>query len=368
MYPRGIEFIIYIYMLICVSLIGYNIVSMLDKKGKDKRFKKRCSKMKDIFEEQLYRLEQGDILTEKEQNRFIRKLCRVENLMIFEQVLKEEAEAGKNIEKYFETYRRNTLPLCVYYQGKEDMQKAYMAYMLSYCHVKNTPENKVIIEFLLNMLGDKNVYCRENALHTLYSIGDEKLLIDGMRRLNEAPYFHYPKLLTEGLLTFQGDHGKLIDGFWAIWGEWKAEMQVAILNYIRFKTGGYEDKMYQLLQDENQNEEIQYSAIRYLGKYAYLPAYPLFLSFLEEKGEKWNYAAIAAVALSSYPGEKTIYSLKKALGNGNWHVRYNAAQSLIHLGVKESDLRDVLNGEDRFAKEMMEFCLEEQGYRRETQI
>lgn len=364
MYPRGIEFIIYIYMLICVSLIGYNIVSMLDKKRKDKWYKKRCSEMRGSFEEQLHRLEQGNILTEKEQNNFIKKLCRLEHLMAFEQVLTEEMEKGKNLETYFETYRRYALQLCVHYQSKEDMQKAYMAYVLSYCHVKNIPENTVIIEFLLNMLGNKNIYCRENALHTLYSIGDEKLLIDGMRRLNEAPYFHYPKLLTEGLLTFQGDHGKLIDGFWAIWGEWKVEMQVAILNYIRFKTGGYEDKMYQLLQDENQNEEIHYSAIRYLGKYAYLPAYPLFLSFLEEKGERWNYAAIAATTLASYPGDSTIYNLKKALGNGNWYVRYNAAQSLMNLGVKEADLSDVLNGKDRFAKEMMEFCMEEQEHRR----
>lgn len=69
MYPRGIEFIIYIYMLICASLIGYNIVSMLDKKQKDKRYKKRCSEIKEIFEKQLYCLEQGNILTEKEQDK-----------------------------------------------------------------------------------------------------------------------------------------------------------------------------------------------------------------------------------------------------------------------------------------------------------
>ncbi|MED9965734.1 MAG: hypothetical protein UFJ18_02960 [Blautia sp.] len=364
MYPRGIEFIIYIYMLICVSLIGYNVVSMLDKKQKDKRYKKRCSEIKEIFEKQLYCLEQGNILTEKEQDKFVKKLCRVEYLMAFEQVLTEELEAGRNLEIYFENYRRSTQQLCAHYQNKEDMQKAYMAYVLSYCHVKNTQENTVAIEFLLNMLGNKNIYCRENALYTLYSVGDEELLIEGLRRLNASPYFHYSKLLTEGLLTFRGDYHKLIDGLWEIWEEWKVEIQVAILNYIRFKTGGYEDKMYQLLRDERQNEEIHYSAIRYLGKYAYIPVYPLFLAFLEEKGERWNYAAIAASALASYPGESTIHNLKKALGNANWYVRYNAAQSLMNLGVRESDLSDVLNGKDRFAKEMLEFCLEEQGHRR----
>ena len=51
--------------------------------------------------------------------------------------------------------------------------------------------------------------------------------------------------------------------------------------------------------------------------------------------------------------------LKQALHCANWYVRFNASQSLNDLQVPYLDLVDILNGSDRYAREMMLYRLEE---------
>ena len=47
--------------------------------------------------------------------------------------------------------------------------------------------------------------------------------------------------------------------------------------------------------------------------------------------------------------------LKKKLSSRNWYVRYNAAQALDMLGMEYADLIDVVQGEDRYASEIMRY-------------
>lgn len=47
----------------------------------------------------------------------------------------------------------------------------------------------------------------------------------------------------------------------------------------------------------------------------------------------WEYAAVAAQALASYPGPDTVDCLKEGLKAANWYVRPNCADALI-VGLK----------------------------------
>ncbi|MGN1231727.1 MAG: hypothetical protein ACI4TP_07485, partial [Anaerotignum sp.] len=43
----------------------------------------------------------------------------------------------------------------------------------------------------------------------------------------------------------------------------------------------------------------------------------------------------------------------------NWYVRYNAAVSLEAMNLSYVDMADILAGEDRYAREMLEYRMEE---------
>ena len=73
----------------------------------------------------------------------------------------------------------------------------------------------------------------------------------------------------------------------------------------------------------------------------------------------WEYAAVAAQALSSYPGPDTVDCLKEGLKASNWYVRLNSADTLIvGLKIQKKDLFDVYNGRDRYAREILNYVTE----------
>ena len=73
---------------------------------------------------------------------------------------------------------------------------------------------------------------------------------------------------------------------------------------------------------------------------------------------KWEYTTVSVSALAGYSGERVIDALKNALHSANWYVRYAAAVSLEALQVTYDDLIDIMNGNDRYAREMITYRLE----------
>ena len=71
----------------------------------------------------------------------------------------------------------------------------------------------------------------------------------------------------------------------------------------------------------------------------------------------WEYAAISASALSAYPGQETVDALLKAMNSVNWHIRNNASVSLQAHGLTYEEMLRVLDGEDRYAREMLAYRL-----------
>ena len=130
---------------------------------------------------------------------------------------------------------------------------------------------------------------------------------------------------------------------------------LAILDYIRFSSGDFQERMLGLLKEEH-NSEIHFCAIRYLGRYPYQPAYEQLMKYAEREDEvRWEYTSITCFALASYPGERTIAALKKNLSSHNWYVRLNASQALESMGLEYADFIDVFEGDDRYPGEMMRY-------------
>jgi hypothetical protein len=71
--------------------------------------------------------------------------------------------------------------------------------------------------------------------------------------------------------------------------------------------------------------------------------------------ERIEYSIVALAVLRYYPQPRTVEILRAQINSSNWFVRYNATESLECLGVEYQDLVDIFDGNDRFARDMLQY-------------
>lgn len=197
---------------------------------------------------------------------------------------------------------------------------------------------------------------RENAMQALYTAGDPAVLVRALRIIDASSLYYHSKLLSDGLLNYTGDTWELADALWEAFDAFQPWMQVTLLNYFRFSSGAYCEKIHALLNDGARDDEVRFSCLRYLGHYPYPPAYADLLRYATpSENARWEYAAIASSVLASYPGAETAAVLERNLYHPNWYIRFNASKSLEQLGFGYRDLIDVIEGHDRYASEILRY-------------
>lgn len=361
MESMNIETLIFAYLVICASMILFNIVSIFAFDQKERKLNKRSFHFERQVTEQFERTVRGEHVSEEHKRYLAKKLRRVSNLMAFDETMERLKNQNPDKESaYLEEMNPVFVDLMYRYQKKNELKAAYFSYILQKYAIIQNKNIKTINEALLGYIKKSNLYCRENALKALYSTGSVEYVMKALKILEyDRNTYYSPKLLSDGLLTFAGSHEELITEIWNQFSIFSVEKKVALLNYIRFYSGAYCERMLDVLKEEAQDAEVHYACIRYFGKYPDGKAYPLLVSYVEhEKERTWEYAAVAAAALAAYPGKQTTAVLKKGVCSRNWYVRLNAAKSLNFLGMEYDDLKDVFEGDDQYAKEILFYQLD----------
>ncbi len=364
-----IEFLIFCYGAVCVSMILFNCVCIIVFKNRNRTILKKSHNLNDRIIKQATLIAEGKSVQTEHLSYLNHKLAHTGNLMAFDASLKELFQTDeKTAEQYLYEIHGVFIYLSVKFEKKETMKAAYFAHFLAKYKICRYAKQDIIMNVLEDYLKKDSLYCRINAMKALYNSGSEEYVFAGVSVLDSQNISFDSKILADGLLTFEGNHGKLIQLFWKNFETFKIQTQVSILNYIRFKSGAYCEDMFRILTDKSRDCELHFAAIRYFGKYQYQPAQPILLELAGETDNiRWNYAAFSVSSLASYPGEETVRILKKALSSANWYVRYNAAQSLEALGLNYNDLIDVLNGNDRYAREMIMYRFDNRTLKQENE-
>ncbi|MCD8025787.1 MAG: HEAT repeat domain-containing protein [Clostridiales bacterium] len=356
----GVEVLIYCYGIICLCMIAFNCVCIFSFRNRDRRIK-RCSRSLDYhIQRQTDILSKGEEPDDKEYRYLNRKLSKIGNLMAFNMsVDKLMSRDSKLAERYLEAIRPVILYLATVYINKESIQSVYFLHILEKYKINNHLTVDSITELVMQYLKKPNLYCRVKAMKFLYKSKSENDVVKGVLILEDEKVYFNQKLLTNGFMSFEGDHSRLIAALLSEFDCLHSETQTAVLEYIRLKSGCCCQQMFNFLCNEEYDDEVRYSALRYFGRYYYEPAKNVLLAFLSDADdEKQIYASISAQALAIYPGKDTIQALKDAVSSSDWYVRYNAAQSLEALGVTYNDLADIVYGSDRYAREMITYCSE----------
>lgn len=355
-----VELMLYIYLFVCAAMIVFNIVTALLFRAGEQKAEKVSKSLRFRVLSQLKQIENNAAVAEKHKLYLSRKLRKVGNMAAFDQMLQAEyLTHPKEIRRYLRELDQVFLSLMAYYTRQNRMEAAYFPYIIKKYRVIAYRVFPSLEGALLNMLNEPSIYCRENAMQALYTTGDADCILKAVEIIDQSDLFFHSKLLCDGLLNFAGSPQALGQKITAQFFSFSAEMQVTLLDYLRFSGGEYREFALTLLQNNRLNDEIRYAAIRYFGKYQFWAAYSTLCGLAAESAEqKWQYAAIASTALSTYPGQDTLQILKQNLYSRNWYIRLNSAVSLKKLGCTYLQLTDIIDGNDRYAAEIIRYCLQ----------
>ena len=119
---------------------------------------------------------------------------------------------------------------------------------------------------------------------------------------------------------------------------------------------GDPDVILALMRDEREDLEVRLACIRYFMRRHWPAAEADLLKLVSDNDPaRWEYQAIAATALSNYPGMEAVVTLKGCLSSPSWFVRNNAAKTLYDYGLTLDDLADIMNGPDAYARDMLAY-------------
>ena len=360
----GTEVLLYGYGLVCLSMLVFNIVYSLHLRGDERRLGRRTDEVRRRVEQQVQAMRQAPPGTPGTVPAghlawMSRRLSRVNFLLAFERLLEEHRETDDVFLDYLRQLQPVMLYLATAYLRREATQAAYFCHFLARHPPRRYEEMEQLQQVLLSFLRRKDLYCRINAWKALCSLGSPDALMEALRELGKEDGQLHGKVITEALLTYTGDPDVLIGRLWDCFDRFSTQIQRAVLDYIRFQSGGCRGPMEAILRDPALDKELRIAAIRYFARYPDPGVEDILLDFIRDPDPlRWEYAAISATALAQYPGQAVVDALLQAMHSPNWYVRYNASASLEAHGLSYEEMLQVLGGDDRYAREMLTYRME----------
>lgn len=286
------------------------------------------------------------------------ELKSTNQLIAFERALSQLKKEDVEIAAYLIQIESVIKNLVLHYQRRNQMEQAYLAWFIA-THAKNHWKDSLIYQTLISFMDHSTIYLRENILQATYQQPNVEWILQAYQKVTINHQFHHSKLIQDGLLRYPYDAEVLMEKLWAERTTFHPSIVQGVIGFITYKSDEYKEVFYELLIKEPLELEMKASLIRYFRNHHYSRMESVLQSMATDKQDVIRIVAVQV--LSSYPSERAIEVLKGALTDPNWHVRYNAGQSLLKMKVSKNDMLDVVNGQDAYANEMFQYHFSEEG-------
>jgi len=354
--------IVGMFMTAGIALMLFNYIIIRYSKGQNSSVAGRTKKWKKI----LYR--QTGIAGGKKQSNFKHEkllekhLSNIENLVAYSNALQYiKSEFPVVYSGYIGSVYTVFHNLAIVYGRKPSIERACFAdFVCNFPEVSAQGDTfSPLTEALISFADDPNIHCRTNALRALCGIGNAQAVANALQVINDKQMFIHSQTLTVELSNFKGNREALADYLWNKSENWNDNIKVAVIGFITGFSKHYKEAFLPVLRDNTTSAGVRIAIIRYFGKYIYNPVRLVLIDMIKNVTDI-NLAIVAATALEFYPAADTITTLQSALSNQNWHVRYNAASSIVNIGDRRS-LREIMRSNDNREKEIVTYMLEREG-------
>lgn len=353
------QILINFYMFICLALLAYNVGYIIRgriRRGSAPRRIAMCYKLLSVEAQRLTQ----EAPSEEHRKKLRKILNSLKKLLLFHEAMLQGLSGKWEMifRGYLNAYAQVFLEAAEEYGKRSPMERAFFAHILSVYRPDFRGGTQKISRILLEYMEHSTVYCRENVLQALYTLGNDGAIIQAMNILSQTDAYHYPRLISDGMEAYPGDKEALAWKLWGHSGGWKDYLQVAVVQFAGNQSECYAPVFLEALRDDKTPMETRYALVRYFRRHPIDQARALLLKLLKEQLHEGGLAIPAAAALEQYGGAETVAALTEAVQSRNWYVRRNAATTLVKLNCDRDTMLTLMKTNDRYAKEMLEYMRE----------
>ena len=360
----NVQLVIGFYAVISLMMIVFNLSYLQWEKIRGWRLARRTARLTVALQDEIAK--NLDFPTEEHCRWLERRLRSLAGMESFDRTMERVARQDAAVS---ERYLSGIAPVferaVTHFSRREALKRAYVAALAKRWY-RVRPASPSVIEALQSDLLLEALYARQNAFEALVALGSSDDIARATIALGGAGVAHSRRLVSETLLAYPGDADELADALLARFEELSDSMKVCAINYLRLSGAGRcgrdpaaPDDRYafvkRLMNDEEAEKDVRLACVRFFMRNRWSPALESLIRMArDDDATHWEYAAVATLALSSYPQPLSVRTLKHCLRSPVYQVRFNAAKSLYDLGLTlEGDLAGVMAGSDRYAREML---------------
>lgn len=348
--------IIYIYVYVILSLILFDIFYTLNEKIQENRGRKKLSRYKDMIQEQIWIIDNEKEVEKKHLRTLYWKLRGINNLLVYQEAIRQlKIVEPEKINKYLYLCSSVFQFFANFYGKKDTIYMAFFASFLSKYYPFHLGSNSIIDDAIMKYVEYKSLYCRENAMLYFYERGSSRLVVNALKKIDEADLYYNQKLLSNDLLKFNGDKIKLSRQLFDEFDSFSPSFQVSIVNYLRFSNIDFNKELFSILESGDYDKEVDLAIIRYFGKTVYSKALPYLLFLLEKDNVDIEYKIIICRIISAFDNKKVRNILISHVSHPNWYVRKNAAHSLSEMKLTSLDIKKLDSIKDNYGKQMLNY-------------
>ena len=363
-------FLISFYGIVCILMIVFNLCYLRWERVRTKRMDRRCERMGDELKREIAR----NLAFPSEDHRRMleRRLRRLTDLESFDLTMEQLATADPAaFERYLGGISSIFDHLAPRFSGKNELRRAYFDSLVRRWY-RARPAGSAVMDKLIADLSSHALSTRQNALEALVEVASPEQITQALNVIDRAPVLHSTRLIAEALMAFPGDSELLNDEIHRAFPGFSDRIKVAIAGYLRLSDArrgaasaeqrARAKRILAVAEDESTPKELKLACMRYFMSNPCEGARGMLMQAAgETRASRWEIPVVATQALGSYPGDDTVQTLRRCLTSPIYHVRYNAAASLRQLGVRKADLADIIEGDDRYAKEMVLYHWADEG-------
>lgn len=335
-----------IYIVVCIALLLFDIGFLAMKNSNKNQMQAKDPAFEERIRLEIVNYRQRGAFSDSFVKELPKNLSSVKQLATLQDVLEEEPEAKEWFRHFlFDQYEN--------YRKKPEYVQAFYTYVISTLDFSGEKVPAAFSSEFLSFLGSKSLYTFANTMDAVYDFGEPHLLLLALEEVDKRAGFYHQKLLTDGLLSYRGDHeelGQMLIQHFDRFGNYVKE---CLLDYFRMQGCEVSALCLQLMQEEKAGDEVQYRAMRYFQKFPCEEAKEWFLQILQRENVIWIKQMLAIQGLQRYDDAEIRSLIKKKITNRDWYVRNNAVEFLYKKGMDRKELQELLCMKDRYANESL---------------
>lgn len=351
----GIDALILLYMILMAMVLAFNIVYFLTAKVMRDADKHQNGYFARRMRRMLGDIERGGHISRQDRSYLTGALKGVRNMLMFETLSNSCPASVRAL--FFKEIEYIFIRIAPSFRERDGLEMAYFAHLVRLTHSGEGDLPAALYTTLMTGLDNESMYCRDESLKALVTIGSAQMVLDALRRIDQSLRYYYPKLIPEAFNCVPREKQmRLMDEAIPWFDRFHPMVRIALLKLARKLRCDYREQFLEVLKSPDTDIDTMTEVIRYFKVCVYPPAKPELLHILTFPRTTYHRAIVFTLwTLKVYYDEETKQKILPLLSVNDAQIQEAAAEALIENGISYYELVEFYNSEDENLRRILKY-------------